>query len=71
MEETNELECAHCGSTERERSAYASRYPREKIKTALIKCLFCSDYKCCMCDMGHDVPIGGCDADDIEPAEFA
>lgn len=58
--------CPGCGSSLQERLSKATRYPSERISTAIRECPHCGAGKCCMCDMGNDVECPSCPDDENE-----
>lgn len=56
-----EDDCNGCGSSLFDRERYARGNPDDGFLTGLVDCPHCGADKCCMCDMGDDVPCLSCD----------
>jgi hypothetical protein len=55
-------QCPSCGSDPADRERYKAQNGNDDaIPMDLKKCPHCGNLKCCMCDMGDDVPCLGCD----------
>lgn len=59
---TQPKECPCCGSSLADREGYRARNNDSDIPVDLKRCPHCGSEKCCMCDMGDDVPCLGCES---------